>query len=170
MPKDRVGVQDQFNSGGTLNEFEFAQNQRALVEHEHQTPQGQTSGGEEAMASLPSPLDEAERIRQVTAAAHEIVERRRAKLAGHSSKDKAAKKTSATKKAAVKKSGAKKAAVKKAAVKKAGVKKFAAKKSSARKSPATKSAAKKAVAKKSAVKKSAKKSASKKSAGKKSKR
>ena len=141
MPKDRVDVQDQYKSGGTLNEFEFTQNQRALAEHEHQTPPGQTPDAE-AIASLPSPLDEAERIRQVTAAAHEIVERRRAKQAGHSSKDVAAK------------SGANKSSAKKSAAQKSATKKSASKKQSS---------AKKTMAKKSAVKKASKKSTAKKS-------
>lgn len=94
MPKDRAEVQDQYKiGGGSLNEFEFDRSKGEMEEQEHARPEGGHAEGLRGAAEPNAPQNVAERIRQVEEAAHEKVERLRAKRgAGRATKKGASKK------------------------------------------------------------------------------
>ncbi|HEV7860540.1 MAG TPA: hypothetical protein VGO91_18115 [Pyrinomonadaceae bacterium] len=142
--------------GGVINEFEFALNEGAMTEEEHQRflrQEDERRTGEDATQAAP-PHTEAERIQQLMSDVHEKVTRKKQKQSGQIAANKsqataanksragsAAKAGNASAKkggAGSKSAGAKKAGVKKAAAK-SGAKKGAAKKASARKGAARKS-------------------------------
>jgi hypothetical protein len=131
--------------GGVINEFEFALNEGAMTEEEHQRflrQEDERRTGEDAPAAA-TPQTEAERIQQLMSDVHEKVARKKQKQSGAT----AANKSRAVSAAKAGKSSAKKgrAGSKAAGAKKAGAtvksaaKKGAAKKSSARKGAARKS-------------------------------
>jgi hypothetical protein len=130
MPKDPVRNQPNYKiGGGQLNEFEYARNQGAMTEAEHerfQQQQAERAAGEESGAQS-APQTEAERIRQLMADVHEKVERRKQKAHTAAPTRPAARKGSARKSASRvgAKEGAQKGGAKKSAVK-AGAKKSAA--------------------------------------------
>ncbi len=141
MPKDPARNQPNYKiGGGQLNEFEFAHNQGAMTEAEHERFLQQQAEGETA-----PPQTEAARIQQLMADVHEQVQRRKAKA------------QPPTKKGAAKKQATR--AATKGAAKKVATKKGAAKKSAAKKGAAKKGAAKRAGARKGASKKGARKAA-----------
>jgi hypothetical protein len=130
MPKDPARNQPNYKiGGGQLNEFEYARNQGAMTEAEHerfQQQQAERAAGEESAAQS-APQTEAERIQQLMADVHEKVERRKQKAQGAALARPAARKDGAQK--SVAKAGAKKSAQKGGAKKsaaKAGAKKSAA--------------------------------------------
>jgi hypothetical protein len=155
--------------GGVINEFEFALNEGAMTEEEHQRflrQQDERRTGEDAPPSA-APQTEAERIQQLMSEVHEKVARKKQKQSGQIAASKsgasAANKSRAGSAAKAGKSSAKKggAGSKSAAVKKAG----ASVKSGGKKGAAA--VAKKGVAKKAGAKGAAKKGPAKKSAARK---
>ena len=105
MPKDPTRNQPNYKIGGShLNEFEYARNQGAMTEAEHERflqQQGERQAGEEGR---PAPQTEAERIQQLMTDVHEQVERRKARAQGGAAKKGAKKKAGAR---ATKRTGAK---------------------------------------------------------------
>src|ERR1700750_2696927 len=87
MPKDKTDVQEQYKiGGGSLNEYEFNQEKGEMEEQEHQTPESGYTEGLRGADEPNEPHNVAERIKQVEERAHEIVERRRAKVSGGAGK------------------------------------------------------------------------------------
>src|SRR2546423_428756 len=88
MPKDPVRNQPNYKiGGGQLNEFDYARNQGAMTEAEHerfQQQQAERAAGEES-AEQSAPQTEAERIQQLMADVHEKVARRKQKAQGAAS-------------------------------------------------------------------------------------
>src|SRR2546423_12870635 len=81
MPKDPARNQPNYKiGGGHLNEFEYARNQGAMTEAEHERFQQQQAERQavEAGAEQAAPQTEAERIQQLMADVHERVQRRKA--------------------------------------------------------------------------------------------
>ncbi|PYS84069.1 MAG: hypothetical protein DMF67_06050, partial [Acidobacteria bacterium] len=79
MPKDRTENIDRYKvRGGHLNEYEFQKNEGAL-EESREGGRSEVGEGLRGAAEPNAPQNVAERIRQVEAAAHAQVERRRAK-------------------------------------------------------------------------------------------
>lgn len=161
MPKDRTENIDRYKvRGGQPNEFELDRNEGAVAEEERRHALGQSQEGESLLrggAEPGLPQNVAERIREVTEAAREKVERRR-RL--REARDKPPH-------AAARKGGAKKAAKKAAGKSAKKAVKGTAKKSATKKGPASKKAAGKsgAAAKGGGGKSSKKASARKGSAG-----
>lgn len=108
MPKDRAEVQDQYKiGGGSLNEFEFDQSKGEMEEQEHARPGGEHGEGLLRGAAEPNaPQNVAGRTRRVEEAAHEKVERLRAKR-GEGRKGAAAGSKRGAKKGAAKKGAGK---------------------------------------------------------------
>src|SRR5438105_4662256 len=116
MGKDRTENIDRYKvRGGHLNEYEYRQNEGALEESREG---GVPEGGEELLrgaAEPNAPQNLAERIRQIEEAAHEKVERRRAKPGGGGAGRKGASRGGAKRGGKAAKKGAKKSGAGKAA-------------------------------------------------------
>jgi hypothetical protein len=179
MPKDRAENQGLYKiQGGTLNEYEFTRNQEALSQEERERAERLQPNN--LLPGTP-PQVEAERIAELTAEVHELVQRRKAKgsvkqensaaTTRRLSAGKASKKATAAKKTAAKKGATKANTVTAERAGKSGgraVSKATAKKaekgSASRTTGRAKAAVKRASAKKSASTRTAKTTGARKSA------
>jgi hypothetical protein len=109
MPKDPTRNQPNYKIGGShLNEFEFARNQGAMTEAEHerfQQQQAERQAGEGGAGDESAPQTEAERIQQLMADVHEQVQRRKERAQAGAGKP--ARKGGAARTAGAKKTGTK---------------------------------------------------------------